>query len=671
MRSADPIFWPSTEFNESLKQKMQKNYQDSISNLQIQWNQADLDQRCFLGDPDVWNILYPIGTSRRRKMFSFNLVHSTIQMVSGHQRRNRKATICIPVHKEVQKTADQLTKCLYYVHGKGAYQVYSDAFEQGALVQGFGLISIFPDFSHDPVSPEIKVRYVDFKSVLLDCYFREKDLSDCRYIWVRQYFSKEEAMAYYPEHKEEIQNVPLGTPPKDDKFYYMPENIGLNTTMLCAFDEYWYLSTREATFAIDTQTEETKEIEGDEEDIRVVMMELGNKIRLVKKTVQTVRRAILVNGVTMIDEERPYGLDRYPFVGVYGNFNPDTIYFDYKFKGMTRDMRDSQYLFNLRKVADLDILSAQQQGLKVKKGALLTPDDSLNTGHGRVLVINDKNQMSDVEPMQIIPPSPVMLQMEDMLKTVMREISGVNEELLGAAMDDKAGVLSMLRQGAGLTTLQKLFDQFDESQRQCGEIIIQMIQKLWTYGKVKSVIGEEPTQEFDDKAFFKYGAKIVQGALTDTQQQLELAQIFELQQRFPDTFPPDEVIEAMTIQNKDRIIEKIEANKKQMAEQQQQMQQMQMQQMQVENETKLAYAESQRGLAAERISRITTDVAVAEDKLKRAHNEDTASLLNMIKAIKELQGMDITHLQQQVQLLLSIQPEVNQTPTIANNTEVA
>jgi hypothetical protein len=662
LKNTDPIFWPGTDVDLSLKQRMQRNYDDSISNLQVQWYQADLDQRTYLGDPDVWNILYPLGTARRRKMFTFNLTHSTIQMISGHQRRNRKSTIAIPVQSPVQKTADQMTKCLYYVHSKGAYTVYSDAFEQGACVQGFGLISIFPDFSSDPVSPEIKLRYVDFKSVIIDPYFRQKDLSDCRYIWVRQYFSKEELMSYYPEHEEKISDIPTGGYSRDDKFYYMPENVGLNTQSLLAVDEYWYLSTREVVYAVDTLTEETKEINGDEEDIRVVMQELKDKIRIVKKQKQTVRRAILINGKVLIDEVSPWGLDRYPFVGVYGNFNPDTIYFDYKFKGVVRDIRDANYLFTLRKVADLDILSSQQQGLKVKKGALVTPDDSMNTGNGRVLVINEKMQMSDVEPMQIIPPSPVMLQMEEMLKSVMREISGVNEELLGSAVDDKAGVLAMLRQGSGLTTLQKLFDQMDESQKLCGDIIIEMIQNLWTYGKVKSVIGEEPTQEFDNKAFFKYGAKIIQGTLTESQQQLELAQLFELQARFGNIFPAEEIVECMTIQNKDRIVEKMMANQKAAMEQQQKMSELQMQQMQVDNDTKLAYAESQRGLASERIARIQTDMAVAEDKLQRANTADTAALLNMIKALKELEGMDISHMQQKLELLKSIQPEVSERP---------
>lgn len=648
---------------------MQSNYQDSITNLQVQWGQADLDERTWLGDPDMWSLLYPTGmTQRNKKMFNFNLTHSSVMMVTGHQRRNRKSTIAVPVISPVQKTADQLTKCLYHVHKQGAYGVYSDAFERGSLVQGFGLVSIYPDYASDPISPDIRVRYVDFKSIMIDPFFRQKNFSDCRYIHTRQYFAREEAKFIYPDHAQEIEEIPLGFP-QDEKFYYMPENFGLQIKHLLAFDEYWYLSQREAIYAVDENTQEVKEIFGDEEDIRVIMMQFKGRLKLIRKPKQTVRRCILINGRVMVDEVRPYGIDRYPYVGFYGNFNPDTPYIGYKFKGMVRDMRDAQYLFNVQKVTDLDILASQQQGLKVKKGALITPEDALNTGNGRVLVINDKPQysMDDVQPMQIIPPSPVILQMEDMLKQVMREISGVNEELLGSAVDDKAGVLSMLRQGAGLTTLQKYFDSFDESQQACGDIIIQMIQHFWSYGKIKQVIGEEPTPEFDDKAFFTYGAKVIQGVLTETQQQLELAQLFDLQQRFGDVFPPEEIIEVMTIQNKDRIIEKIQANQKAAQEQQQKMSELQMQQLQVDTETKLSYARSQDSLGKERIAKIQTDMAIAEDKLKRAHTEDTAALLNVLKALKELDGMDLNQLAQKLSILDSLQPEAEVTPTARQN----
>lgn len=101
------------------------------------------------------------------------------------------------------------------------------------------------------------------------------------------------------------------------------------------------------------------------------------------------------------------------------------------------------------------------------------------------------------------------------------------------------------------------------------------------------------------------------------------------------------------------------AKQKAVAEQQQQVQQLQMQQMQVDNLTKVAYAHSQEGLAAERVAKIQTDSAVAQDKLRRAHQEDTSSLLNVVKALKEIQGMDLDNLMQQVQILNALSPAAN------------
>lgn len=656
MRNSDPIFFPGVDVDNDFKNQMDKNYSDSINILQTQWYQADIDQRFVLGDQDIWGQLFPNDSSYRKKMFNFNLINSMVQMVSGHQRRNRKSSVCIPIQSPAQKTADQLTKCLYHVHNQsGAYQTYSDAFEQGALTQGIGLVSIYNDTTDDPSSGDIKLRYIDFKSVLIDPFFRKSDLSDCRFIWTRQFFDKKEAALLYPKFADEILEMGGGAY-QDDKFYYMPEVYQIQFPNLVAFDEYWYLASREVTYLVDKDTNETQEFIGDEEDLRHTMFVFKNKFSVVKKPKQTVRRAILLNDKVLVDEPNPYGIDRYPFVPFLGYFTPDTPYYAYKFRGMVRDMRDAQYLFNRRKVSDLDILESQQQGMKVKKGALVTPEDGLNQGNGRMLVISEKHQMSDVEPMPIIPPAPTMIQMEESLKDVMRQISGVNEELLGSAVDDKSGILSMLRQGAGLTTLQRLFDQFDESQKLCGDIILEMVQKNWSYNKVKQVIGEEPTPEFDNKAFFKYGAKVVQGVLTESQHQLEFQQLLHLYELSGASNPVilNRAIEVSTIQEKDELLKKMAEFQEAQQKQEEEMKQVQMQQIQVEMETKLAYAHSQHGLAAERVARIQTDRAVAEDKLSRAEQEDTASLLNLVKTIKELQGIDTQNLMAKIATLHSI-----------------
>ena len=668
MKNSDPIFFPDDTHDLSLRQQRQKNFDDCINILQTMWYQADLDQRFTMGDQDLWGMLFPGVSTYRRKMFNFNLIQPQINMIGGYQRRNRKSTICIPIKNGNQKTADQMTKCLFHIHNQsGAYQIYSDAFEQGALIQGLGFLSIYKTLVDDPISGDIKLRYVDMKSCLFDPYFRKHDMSDCRYFWTRQFFDRQEAAMLYPEFYDEIMNLPKGTY-RDDKFYYMPEVYQIQFPNLIAFDEYWYLSSRECEYIIDTETEETQEWLGDEEDLREIKRMFKGRLKVVKKSKPTVRRSIVLNDKTLIDEANPYGIDRYPYVPMLGYMTADTAYYAYKFRGVTRDLRDAQYLFNRRKVTDLDILERQQQGIKMKKGALVTPDDALNTGNGRVLVVDPKFQLSDVEAMQIIPPDPTMLQMEQMLQDTMNRISGVNETMLGADINDKAGIISMLRNSAGITTLTRLFDQFDEAQRLAGDIMVEMIQKNWTYGKVKQVIGEEPTSEFDSKLFLKYGCKVVQGALTETQQQLQLQQLLYFRETTEIPIPAKVIIEASTLQNKDELIAAIEEAEKQKSEMEQQKFQLEMQQLQVDNATKLGYAKAQTSLADERHAKIQTDIAVAQDKLKRANQEDTHSLLNLIKGIKELEGMDISHLQQRLNIVKDLsdrnQQNINQNQEV-------
>ncbi len=658
MRNNDPIFWPEESLNISLRQSMEKNYSDCINILQTQWYQADVDQRFCMGDQDVWGLIFPGVATYRRKVWNFNIMNPIVQAIGGQQRITRKSTACIPIHNGMQKTADQLTKCLYHNHKQGFYQTFSDCFELGAITQGLGFMYLFGDNTKDPISPDPRWRYVDMKACLFDPYFRKHDMSDARYWWMRTFFDRDEAALLYSQFADNILALPKGTY-RDDKFFYMPEVYQIQFPNLIAFDEYWYLSNREATFLVDKKTEETQEFTGTRDQLKELMQAFRGKLATIKKQVPTVRRSIILNDRVLVDDPNPYGLDRYPVVPMLAYFTADTPYYAYKFRGICRDLRDPQYLFNRLKVSNLEILDAQQQGLKVKKGALVTPDDALNSGHGRVLSIDPEFQMDDVQPMPIVPPSPVMLQMEEMLKDIIYRVSGVDPASMGMEVEDKAGIISMMRQAATARNLTRLFDQADEAQKLCGEIECEFIQKNWTYGKVRQVIGEEPSAEFDNKIFFKYGCKIAQVPLTESQQQLELAQLLHLQQIAPDSMPMDEIVEAMTIQNKDRIVEKIQAKQKAMEEQQQKMQEIQMQQMQVDNMTKVAYAHSQEGLAKERVAKIQTDSAVAQDKLRRAHQEDTASLLNVVKALKELKGMDLEHIMQQVEILNALSPSAN------------
>lgn len=658
MKNSDPVFWPNSNLNISLRQNREKNYTDCINILQTQWYQMDLDERFVMGDQDIWGLIFPGVATYRRKIWNFNLTNSAIQMISGYQRRNRKTSVCIPVYKIGQQTADQFTKLLFYsLDRSGAYQIMSDCFELGALTQGLGFLSIFPDYNCDPLNPDIRYRYVDPKSMLFDPYFRSHSLDDCRFIWTRQFFDRQEAAVLYPQFADDILALPGGTY-RDDKFYYMPEVYQIQFPNLIAFDEYWYLSSRETTYIIDKETEECQEWTGDEEQLRDFLrlkdpndgIEYRKKLATMKRQKPTVRRSIILNDKDIIDEERPYGIDRYPYVPCLGFMHADTPYYAYKFRGPARDMRDSQYLMSRLQVNNLDQVEAQQSGIKMEKGALVTPDDALNVGNGRVLT-TAAGKFDKVEKLRIDPPSPVLLQMQEMLKEMMIQISGA-KELLGLSEDtrDLSGIALMIRQSASVTGLQKLFDQFDEFQRLAGDITLEMQQSLWSVGKVRQVLGEEPTEEFYSKLFFKYRCKVVTGVLTESQQQMEAQQLIQIKE-LGGPIEWSDIIPKLTVQNKDELLQKMQQREQAIASQNQQMSQLQMQQLQVDNETKLSYAQSQKSLANEREAKISTDIAIAEDKLKRANQEDTHSMLNLLRAFKELDGIDLDNLTKKIELL--------------------
>lgn len=652
---------------------MEKNYTDCINILQTQWYQADLDQRFSMGDQDLWGLIFPGVATYRRKIFNFNITQGFISTISGYQRRNRKTSTCIPVYHEGQKTADQFTKLFYHILGKqGGYNVYSDCFEKGAVTQGLGFCYSYIDKTQDVVSGDIRKRFVDMKSTLFDPYFRQADMSDCRFWWVRTFFDRYEAATLYPELRDDILSLNKGTY-RDDKFYYMPEVYQIQFPNLIAFDEYWYLTSREASFIIDRRTQECQEWRGDEEQLRDVMrakyktpegdFEEGRKLfKVVKQAKPTVRRSIIINDRLLIDEPNPYGIDRYPVTPCLGYFNPDSPYYAYKFRGICRDIRDSQYLLNRFKVNNLDIVESQQVGLKVKKGALVTPDDSLNQGNGRVLFIDPSFQMSDVEKMPNEPPPPTLLEMEKMLQEIAQQISGVTPEMMGQEIDDKAGIITMIRQSASITRLQPMFDQFDEFQRLDGDLTIEMAQQNYTYGKMKQILGEEPSPEFDNKLFFKYACKVVPGVLTETQQQLEAQQLIYAREALGIPIRSKRILQKMVIQDKDEILRELEEDEGQQAQMAQARSQLEMQQLQVDNETKLAYARSQDGLAQERIAKIETDKAVNEERIQKSQEERSMSLLNIVKTIKELQNIDLDQIERAASILQSLTPQTTKNP---------
>jgi len=367
--------------------------------------------------------------------------------------------------------------------------------------------------------------------------------------------------------------------------------------------------------------------------------------------------AIVVNNRVMYDGPNPFGIDRYPFVPVFAYFEPDVPYFEWKIQGIVRSLRDAQFLYSRRKVIELDILESQiNSGMKVMEGSLVDDNDAFLSGQGRGLFIKSTAPlgMDSVQPIQPPQVPPSMIQLSEILSKEIMDISGVNEELMGSADDDKAGILSMLRQGAGLTTLQTLFDNLDRSQKLLGELTMSMIQNNFTPGKVQRILGEKPSEQFFNKSFQKFDAVVAEGVLTETQRKASFITLLEMQ-KIGIAIPPELLVEKAPIPEKKDLIEAI--TKQQQAAQQQAEQQQKLQAAQIQSQIKLAdsTAAANVGLRHERDSRVLSNIGLAQERRFESLKDLEQANLDQIKAAKELMGVDINQLQQLINIVQSLQ----------------
>jgi hypothetical protein len=657
-----------SEAHKDILSRMEAFYAESITINQSFWGEADTDTRFEAGDQTLYNDLYGNLPANRRRQFNFNRIRRVLQMISGHQRRNRKSTIVTGIENFDAETADQFSKIMMWVNTQeGILETISESFH-GALVTGLNLLQVWVDYRSDPVSGNIRVDNCSYNAFLIDPYFRKPDLSDCNAIWKRSFLTKREVVSLLPDKTEEIIGLmgnDSGTG-RDGKFQFMPESYNYGMKNLLTYDEFYYRDYRTQRMLVDSQTGETMEWRSTNKEGLEEFLRLYPQVTVVEQEIPTVRVALVVQGKVMYDGPNPMGIDNYPFVPVLAYYTPQMPYFPWRIQGVVRGLRDAQYLYNRRRVIELDILESQiTSGFKYKENALVNPKDIFLQGQGRGLALKDEAQMSDVE--QIVPPQipPSMIQLSELLAKEVSEISGVNEELLGSAMDDKAGILSMLRQGAGLTTLQSLFDQLDRSQKLLGKIIIDLIQANFTPGKVQKILeGQKPSDQFYNKAFGKYDAVVEEGLNTSTQKQMNFAQLLQLRE-VGVPIPDDLLLDAATIQNKKKLVDAVKAQ----AQQAQQAQQMQMQTAMEEQKARTDLAHSRAradiGLEQERLSRIPENRALAIQKIHEARKDDEIGLLNLVKALKELDSMDIDHIEKFITLanMIKQQETIDTTPT--------
>lgn len=622
-----------------LKQMQDWFYQSNYTGNSALWMQGAIDKRFKVGDQSLYNAMYGQNYNQSQRFF-FNLIRRHINMICGYQRKNRKSTITIPINENDDSLADDYNKVMKWCDDRDGFQEYLSQTFEGSCDTGMTLLHLYPDFTLDPISGDLFTDCVSYNNFLIDQNFRKQDLTDCNGIWRRRWTSKEGAKLLLPGYSKEIDKMKTGGM-KDGRFPLQAELQNISINNLFTYDEFYYRDSREANIVLDPKSGEAVEWEEDEQDEDGMMERtLAQQPWLVTKKVQvpTVKLVISLGGKVVYHGKNLLSIDAYPFVPSLCYHEPDIQSYAWRCMGVIRNLRDPQFLYNMRKVIELQILqSSLNAGWIYPVDVVTDPKAFRQTsgGDGFLIPLKTGHLPSEIQRIEPVAIPQSLLELSASLSEDITKISGVNEELLGSATDDKSGILSMLRQGAGLTTLQTIFDKLDYTQRLYGKIRLQAIRKNFSKGKIRNILGHEADPRFFTSHSQKYGIAVEEGNYSTSQRQMELQQLLHFKE-LGIGIADKSIIRAAFITNKKQVIEDMQEQNQQQAQQQQ----AQAQQQQKIDESKIM----------SELSKSKLNMAAASEKIaninqiqSKSEHEKTEADLNLVKIMIELEDMDFAN----------------------------
>lgn len=653
-----------TDFNKKTKSDLDEKqyvikefgemYERAYQMLNTFYAEAYKDQSFYLGNQ--WSLEeLSYLTNQRRASYTYNVTKRLINLIEGLQRQHRLSTTYTSITAEADRTADILTDVGQFVMQWGeGYEAISRAF-RGACITGISWVSPYLDYRDDPVNGDIKFHVDDWNNTSWDPFFYEKDLSDCTFIARRKYLSKSEVMSLLPDKANEIER--LGYMSRDDKFTYMPYARQWGLQKLLNYTEYWRAKWVTKDVLVDMRTGETSEWKGDKKRLPLLKA-VDPNLEIIKKPVRTVELGIIVEGELLYYGEDPFGLNDYPFVPFTVIFEPSYDLWNWKLQSLVRQVRDPQTELNKRISKMIDMIDGQlNSGWIAKTGAVTNNSSLFKSGQGQVIFLKpEANIDTDIRRIDPPPLPQTDMMLMDAFDKLIPNILGINPEMLGMPENadiPTAAILAKTRMSAGIISLRGLFDGVSESQRILGKKVLTLIQKNYSPEKVAEISKKQPTEEFYSQAWSKYNIVVEEGILTDTQKQSQFTQLLTLKQMgmpIPDSL----IIKNSNLHGKEELNEILDAQAQQQQEAAQQQEQLAMQQQAMVSQSFESKSQSDQALAMERLATIGLKKAEHAERIQRAEEDRTASELNFIKSLKELQGIDLNQLSQKIAMLKSL-----------------
>lgn len=601
-----------------------------------------------------------------REPLEFNIMRRPLQFFSGYLRDNLNSIVIAPVEGSDQKTADQFTKLSYYTWDKGdGYNVFLDAADE-CMKSGISLCGIQMDYSRDFINGEISFYKRTYNSFFLDPTFERIDLQDCSFAITRDLLDRSLIKQLLPfVDSKEIDNIHMGF--RDDKFlsYHPNFNVLSRNRNLLAYDQYYKRISKRRKFLVDEESSYFRDItdldKDDIEKLKLGIYRLRNlreeasasgdvsgsqlppivEIREVDR--EFVELNILLNGQHVYSGEDKTGINQtYPFAPLICYMEPSIWSPTQRIQGIGSILYSTQRQFNKRHMKIIDMMdSTISTGFKYLLGTVPDPQEMQQSGQSRLIGVDPENNpagLGAVEQLRGAEANQSLFDYQNVLDQLTLTLANVNESVLG--VDEKgntqvSGRLAQVRIAQGLRSNRKLFDGLEYSQKILGSLVLKAIQNHYPSGKVKRILGEDPTEQFYEQEFEQYDAVIKEGVRSQSQRDAYYYELVNLKREGIVDVPQDEIVRALQMAG---ISDLEEAIKKQMQAAQESKKQEAVAQNAQLSVMEATVMEKLAG-AKEKESKVATNISIISEKESKAESDKAQATLDRAKAITEIAAM--------------------------------
>ena len=463
-----------------------------------QWDKAD---RAFMED-------------QQRPVITFNRVLAIIKAVAGSEINNRQELKFLPrnvADQEEGPTGSDITKAEFLsglsdwmADRTDAEDEQSEAFED-SLICGMGWTESRLDFDTDPDGAYVEDR-VDPLEMYWDANARKKNLVDAKRLWRVRQVPAQDALAMHPGFDlEEIDATWAGlgdaqepdTPIEQRRFHRSGAGDDMMMKKVTLVEVQWvelepFFRTVDPNDPVGGRLIEMAPVAF--ERLRKLREQTGQTLDGVKQVRRVYKRAFV--GATgllgEISENHAGGQFSWQAITGERDRNKGTFF------GLVKVMREPQMWANKWLSQTLHIMNRSAKGGVIAEKGIAEDQRQFEESWARTEAITwarqGKLQNGAIQPKPEATFPAGFVQLTELAISSIRDVSGINLELLGLRDANQPGILEAQRKRAAMTILATAFNALRRYRKAIGRIRLHYIQTHLSDGRMVRIMGKQGAQ---------------------------------------------------------------------------------------------------------------------------------------------------------------------------------